>query len=78
MFGVIFSISLAVFRGGLQIASSRIGRQLYRELSPWALSDSFEYLCYGSTTIRNMFTLIVRGSTLDVRNRRLQTSDSDD
>ena len=32
--GVIFSISLAVFRGGLQISSSRIGRQLYRELYP--------------------------------------------
>ena len=32
-----------------------------------ALSDSFEYLCYGSTTIINIFTLTVRGSTLVVR-----------
>ena len=43
-----------------------------------ALSDSFEYLCYGSTAIRNVFTLTVRGSTLDVSIWRLQTSDSDD
>ena len=43
-----------------------------------ALSDSFEYLCYGSTAIRNIFTLTVRGSTLVVRIWRLQTSDSDD
>ena len=33
-----------------------------------ALSDSFEYLCYGSTGVINIFTLTVRGSTLDVRN----------
>ena len=32
-----------------------------------AFSDSFEYLRYGSTAIRNIFTLIVRGWTLDVR-----------
>ena len=32
-------------------------------MSKLALTDSFEYLCYGSTTIRNMFTLTVRGST---------------
>ena len=32
-----------------------------------ALSDSFEYLCYGSPTIKNIFNLTVRGSTLDVR-----------
>ena len=31
-----------------------------------ALSDSFEYLCYGSTASRNIFTSTVRGSTLDV------------
>ena len=43
-----------------------------------ALSDSFEYLCYGSTAIRYIFTLTVRGSTLVVRIWRLQTSDSDD
>ena len=30
-----------------------------------ALSDLFEYLCYGSTVIINIFTLTVRGSTLD-------------
>ena len=29
-----------------------------------ALCDSFEYLCYGSTAIINIFTLPVRGSTL--------------
>ena len=29
-----FSISLTVFRGGLQISYSRMGRQLYREMSP--------------------------------------------
>ena len=39
-----------------------------------ALSDSFEYLSYGSMAIRNIFTLTVRGSTLtsiDIRFRRL-------
>ena len=30
-------------------------------------SDSFEYLCYGSTIIINIFTFTVRGSTLVVR-----------
>ena len=37
-----------------------------------ALSDSFEYLCYGSTPIINIFTLrpTVRGSNLVVRMRR--------
>ena len=30
-----------------------------------ALSDSFEYLCYGSTAIRNMFALTARGSNLE-------------
>ena len=34
-----FSNSLAVFRVGLQIASSRMGRQLSRELLSWALPD---------------------------------------
>ena len=35
---------------------------------PWlALSGSFEYLCYGSTTIINILTLSVRGSPLYVR-----------
>ena len=47
-----------------------------------ALPDSFKYLCYGSTAIRNIFTLTVRGSTLDVTICNLQTvysqSDSDD
>ena len=28
---------------------------------------SFEYICYGSTDNINIFTLTVRGSTLDVR-----------
>ena len=32
-----------------------------------ALSASFEYICYGYTAIINLFTLTVRGSTLDVR-----------
>ena len=41
-------------------------------------SDSFEYLCYGSTTNRHIINLTVRVSTLVVRIRRLQTSDSDD
>ena len=36
-----------------------------------ALADSFEYLCYGSTTVRNIFILTVRGSTVDVRGRIL-------
>ena len=31
------------------------------QMSSLALSDSFEYLCYGSTTIRNIFTPTVRG-----------------
>ena len=31
---------------------------------PSALSDSFEYLCYGSTATINIFTPTVRGSTL--------------
>ena len=35
------------------------------QMSSLALSDSFEYICYGS--IVNMFTFTVRGSTLDVR-----------
>ena len=37
-------------------------------MSQFALSDSLEYLCYGSTAIINMFTdITVRGSTFDVR-----------
>ena len=31
------------------------------------LSDSFEYICYGSTAIRNIFAFTVRGLTLVVR-----------
>ena len=44
-----------------------------------AISTSYEYLCYKSTAIINMFTLrpTVRGSTSDVSIRRLQTSGSD-
>ena len=41
------------------------------------LVSFFEYLCYVSTVIINMFTLSVRGPTLNVRIWRLQTSDSD-
>ena len=37
-----------------------------------ALSDSFEYLCYGSTDIRNIFPLTARGTTLDVKIYRRQ------
>ena len=36
------------------------------------LSDSFKYLCYGSTAIINIFTLTVQGSTLVIRIWRLQ------
>ena len=52
-------------------------------MSSSALSDSFEYLCYGSTAIINsftltvrgsIFTLTVRGSTLDVYGRQIMTS----
>ena len=32
-----------------------------------ALSDSFEYLCYVSTTISNIFFFTLRGSSLVVR-----------
>ena len=38
-------------------------------MSLFALSDSFEYLCYGSTATINIFTLTVRD--------RLQASESD-
>ena len=39
------------------------------------LSDSFAYLCFGSTTIRNILILLVRGPSIGlyVRIRRLQT-----
>ena len=47
-------------------------------MSSLALTDSFEYLYDGSTAIRNIFTLIVPGSTLDVIICRLQTADYDD
>ena len=36
-------------------------------MSQLAFSDSLEYLCYGSTAIINIFTLTVRGTTLEVR-----------
>ena len=39
-----------------------------------ALSDSFDYLCYGSTAIINMFTLTVWG--IDFGRQNLKTSDS--
>ena len=50
---------------------------LYKSWRPKGLlpfSDSFEYLCDGSTTIRNIFTLTVRGSTLVIRICRLKTA----
>ena len=37
------------------------------QMSYLALSASFECLCYRYTAIRNMFTLTLWGSTLDVR-----------
>ena len=46
------------------------------KMSSLALTDSFEYLCYGLIAIINIFTLTVWGSTLVVRIWRLQTSDS--
>ena len=36
-------------------------------MSYLALSVSFEYFCYGSTAIRNMFTLIQCGAVVDPR-----------
>ena len=39
-----------------------------------ALSDSFEYLCYGCTTIINICTLPVRGSVLDVDLRDIKVN----
>ena len=36
-------------------------------MSQLAFSASFEYLCYGSMTIRNILILPVQGSTLDLR-----------
>ena len=42
-------------------------------------SELFEYmyLCYGSATIKNMFTLTARGSTLDVYRRQILTTTVD-
>ena len=50
-------------------------------MSSLALSDAFEYLCYGSTAIRNIFTLYSAGidftrqnlTSTDVRFRRLKS-----
>ena len=36
-------------------------------MSSLTVSDTFEYLCYGCVAIIDMFTLTVRGSTLDFR-----------
>ena len=47
------------------------------QLSQLALSDSFEYLCYGSTAIRNIFTLTVRRSSLDIDFRRENLKSTD-
>ena len=49
----------------------------HHKVSTSAISDSFEYLCYGSTAIINIFTLTAQRATLVVRIWRLQTSDSD-
>ena len=46
-------------------------------MSKLALSALFESLCYVSTVIRNIFTITVRRSTLDVIIWRLQASDAD-
>ena len=49
-------------------------------MSQLDLSHFIDYLRFGSTAIImiiNMFTLTARGSTLEVRIGRLQTSDSD-
>ena len=40
-------------------------------------SDSFEYLCYRSTPIRNILFFSVRGPSLYVKICRLRTTDSD-
>ena len=37
------------------------------QMSLLPLSDSFEYLCYGSTTIRNILILSAPGSSSNVR-----------
>ena len=41
-----------------------------------ALTDSYEYLCYGSTAISNILHFSVGGSSLDVYGRRILTSES--
>ena len=47
-------------------------------MSLLALSTSFEYLCYGSTTIMNILLFSVRGSTSESDGvDRLETSESD-
>ena len=46
-------------------------------MSSLALSDSFEYLCYGSTAITNSLVRTVQGSTLDVYKRQILTSKVD-
>ena len=46
-------------------------------LATVAVSCAFEYLCSGSTAIKNVFAILVRRLTLDVKIWRLQTSDSD-
>ena len=45
-------------------------------MSQLALSASFEYLCYGTTAIIHIFTLTVRGLTLNFR-RQILTSKVD-
>ena len=43
-------------------------------MSSLALSDSFEYLCYGSKAIRNISTLTARGSTTKVDPRAVRVT----
>ena len=45
-------------------------------ISQLSLSDSFEYLCHGSTIIINILILSAQGPSLFVRICRLQTADS--
>ena len=46
-------------------------------MSSLPFSDSFEYICYGSTDIINSFTLTLRGLILDVYRRQILTTKVD-
>ena len=45
----------------------RVFFNLKSSMSYLAVSVAFEYVCYGSTVIRNSFTLTARRSTSDVK-----------